>query len=76
MPFIHTAEEAENLVLPTDDELMLCHNSFYLSSFSFRQFIFRWPTLPQGKQLGCSLLSLFAFFGPLILLDVIVIARH
>ena len=74
--FTLTAENAELLVLPTDDVLMLSITTdFSLSAYSFQQFIFWWPTDPQRTQLRFSLLSLAAFFEPLGLLDVVLIAR-
>jgi len=70
-----TAENAETLVFPTDDEPMLSATTDFFVSLSFRQFIFRWPTAPQREQLRFYLLSLAAFFEPLGLLDVLLIAR-
>ena len=76
MLFTLTAENAEPLVSSTDDEPMLSVTTdLFFSAFSFWQFIFRWPTFPQWKQLQFSLLSLVDFFDPLGLLDVVLIAR-
>lgn len=74
--FTLTAKNAETLVSSIDDEPMLSGvTDLFLSAFSYWQFMFRWPTFPQWKQLQFSLVSLVDFFDPPGLLDVVLITR-
>ena len=75
--FTLTAESTEPLLLSTEGEPMLSVTTdLFLSAFSFRHLFLRWPTFPQWKQFWFSLLSLYDFFDPLGLLDVVLIARN